>query len=294
MPKNNGSSIISRLKLEAALDEMGFWNRIMADHAKFIRGGVDPTEEQVFRVAEAYAKRYDQLVARVGLTNAGNIAAVNVLDDESMVVTSVFRDFKARLTRLIQACRVVTELPAALLDHIRREADFFLTMLLVLEGRPLPSRDVLGIPDGGAPVNLLPRRLIPLAGENIILVARDENLFWLRIHKEHGEVLLLIAYRPEVQESLYNATAEFEADLDRLLEEADTVPLNANAMKMFGQRIYPAVARWRDFLREMHRQVLECEVPTGQINAPALILDHMAREAEYHLEVLAILDSSLN
>lgn len=163
-----------------------------------------------------------------------------------------------------------------------------------LKGRPVPPREVLGIPDGNMPAALVPRRLIPFTGSGAVEVARDENLFWLRIHMEHGEVLLLIAYRPELQEELYRATAQFEQELERLLAEAANIPLNAQAYRDFGRRIYPVVNRWREFLSDLYRRVVQCDVPSGQINTPALILDHMAREAQYHLEVLQILDAVLS
>ncbi|MFZ5647430.1 MAG: DUF2935 domain-containing protein [Bacillota bacterium] len=148
----------------AALDEMNFWVQVMAEHSKFIRGGMDPTEERIIRAADAFAVRFDRLLAQVRATSPADAARINVLVDTSIAETVALRDFKARLAQMIGSCSVTSELPAALLDHIRREADFFLTMLFRLRGQPAPPRDVLGIPDSNIPAAVVPKSLIPYMG----------------------------------------------------------------------------------------------------------------------------------
>lgn len=293
MPMRPRNPIPGGPQFAAALDEMNFWIPDMADHAKFIRGGVDPSEESIFRAADAFAVRFDRLQAQVRSTSPADTARINFLMDTSITETVALRDLKEKLAELAGACGIASQLPAELFDHMRREADFFLTMLFRLRGQPGPPRDVLGIPDGNIPTAVAPKSLIPHMGGRVVEVARDENLYWLKIHSEHGEVLPLIAYRPRVQEELYAETSRFGRELGRLLAEAAAIPLNPRAFRDFGRRVYPVMAGWRDFLRSLHRRVLQCDVPTGQINAPALMLDHMAREAEYYLEVLQLLDSAL-
>ena len=51
---------VVNLQQEAAEQEI-FWNRIMAEHAKFIRGLLDPTEEQLFEAANNFGNEFDQL-----------------------------------------------------------------------------------------------------------------------------------------------------------------------------------------------------------------------------------------
>lgn len=295
MNKYYGYPITSPQGLRAAVDEMRFWLRIMFEHAKFIRGGLNPSQdqEQFIRTAEYFAENIEQLFAMVISTPPEDAARVNALADSSINWTAALRDFKAQLFVLLECCQAVAELPAPLLDHIRREADFFLTMLYRLKGLPVPPEDVLGIPNANIPTSLVPKLLIPYMGERIPRIARDENLFWLRIHMEHGEVLLLVAYRPKIQDMLYEATAKFEKELEVLLAEAKAVPEQPAALKVFNKKVYCVMKEWRDFLHKLFKDVMECDVPSGQINAPALILDHMAREAEYYLEVLLIEDTVL-
>lgn len=290
-----GQPIKSPQELMAAIDEMRFWLRIMFEHAKFIRGGLNPSQEQeqFIQTAEEFAVNIEQLFIRAASIHPQDIAGVNALVDTSISWTAALRDFKVQLFVLLEQCKAVAELPAALLDHIRREADFFLTMLYRLKGLPVPPENVLGIPNANIPTSLVPKLLIPFMGARIPRIARDENLFWLRIHMEHGEVLLLVAYRPKIQEMLYVATAKFEKQLEMLLEEAKKIPEQPAVLKAFNAKVYVIMRDWRDFLLNLFKDVMNCEVPSGQINAPALILDHMAREADYYLEVLLIEDKVL-
>lgn len=287
--------IMSPQGLRAAVDEMRFWLQIMFEHAKFIRGGLNPSkeQEQFIRTAEYFAVNIECLFMMVVNTPAQDAGRVNAFIDTSINWTIALRNFKAQLFVLLEQCKAVAELPAPLLDHIRREADFFLTMLYRLKGLPVPPEKVLGIPNANIPTSLVPKLLIPFMGESIPRIARDQNLFWLRIHREHGEVLLLVAYRPKIQDMLYEATAKFEKQLEVLLEEAKRVPQQSAALKTFNTKAYAVMKEWHDFLLKLFKDVIECDVPSGQINAPALILDHMAREAQYYLEVLLIEDKVL-
>ncbi|MGI6704907.1 MAG: DUF2935 domain-containing protein [Clostridia bacterium] len=290
-----GQPISSPYGLMAAVDEMRFWLRIMFEHSKFIRGGLNPSveQEQFIRTADNFAVNIEQLFVSAMNTSSEDAARVNALVDASINWTAALRDFKVQLFMLLEQCKAVAGLPAPLLDHIRREADLFLSMLYRLKGLPVATEDVLGIPNANIPTSLVPKLLIPYMGNRIPRIARDENLFWLRIHMEHSEVLLLIAYRPKLQDMLYEATAKFEKELEVLLEEAKRIPEQASALKTFNSKVYGVMKNWRDFLLELFNDVMECDVPSGQINAPALILDHMARESDYYLDVLSIVDKVL-
>jgi len=46
-----------------ALEQEAFWNRIMAEHSKFIRGLLDPTENELINTADNFGKEFDQLTA---------------------------------------------------------------------------------------------------------------------------------------------------------------------------------------------------------------------------------------
>jgi hypothetical protein len=60
------------------VEEEIFWNRIMAEHSKFIRGLLDPTEEELQNIANMFANKFDELtqVAKTADQNVYELAGV--------------------------------------------------------------------------------------------------------------------------------------------------------------------------------------------------------------------------
>lgn len=61
-------SMVTRLQnrettdmVKEAFEQEFFWNRIMAEHSKFIRGLLDPTEDQLIDTANNFSHTFDQL-----------------------------------------------------------------------------------------------------------------------------------------------------------------------------------------------------------------------------------------
>lgn len=109
-----------------------FWNRQMAEHAKFIRGLLDPTENNLINQANMFGNEFDRL------TQAAKAAmdATSPLDrvtDESLAATEDLRDFKAEGTRGILACRIASIIIPLLGDHVLREANHYLRLLRMFE-----------------------------------------------------------------------------------------------------------------------------------------------------------------
>lgn len=129
------------------MEEMRFWLRIMSDHAKLIRNGFDLAEEELFRFADALAENLDGMLARVQSVNPPfSPGEVQSFIAESNAVVVPLREFKADLEVAIRECRVMTDRPAELIDHVRREAEFFLGIINGLVGGPIPTRCNLKIP----------------------------------------------------------------------------------------------------------------------------------------------------
>lgn len=81
------------MAMEAAYQEK-FWNRIMAEHAKFIRGLLDPTEEKLFDTANDFEKRFDVLTAEAQILteNLSTLPAVTARTLETTVVLEILSD----------------------------------------------------------------------------------------------------------------------------------------------------------------------------------------------------------
>jgi hypothetical protein len=112
---------------EAAFQET-FWNRIMAEHSKFIRGLLDPTEEQLFNTANDFGKRFDELTleARNLSQDMGLLPEVT---DRSLKNTVDIRNFKRQGTEGLIQCKIKSIAFPLLGDHVVREANHYIRML---------------------------------------------------------------------------------------------------------------------------------------------------------------------
>lgn len=100
-----------------------FWNRIMMEHAMFIRGLLDPTEKELMNKADSFAKEYEAL-----LDNCKN-AQSKVMKSESLEETLKFKDFKKAGVQGITGCKIRSLILPLLADHVLREANHYIRLL---------------------------------------------------------------------------------------------------------------------------------------------------------------------
>jgi hypothetical protein len=110
-----------------------FWNRQMAEHAKFIRGLLDPTENSLISQANNFGNEFDQLTAEAKEAMDAS-APLDKVTDESLKATEDLRDFKAQGTQGILACNIKSIIIPLLGDHVLREANHYLRLLKMFEG----------------------------------------------------------------------------------------------------------------------------------------------------------------
>ena len=132
-----------------------FWNRIMMEHALFIRGLLDPSEEELIQTADDFAREFEELLAMarkqdVRATQAcdGELRAPQACDPErcateccreadenhnltvkSLKETIKLREFKTAGTRGILECRIQSIILPLLADHVLREANHYIRIL---------------------------------------------------------------------------------------------------------------------------------------------------------------------
>lgn len=131
--------MVERLQCRADIDltaeiitQETFWNRIMAEHAKFIRGLLDPTEVQLFNTADNFGKQFDVLTAEAEAL-VRQTAALPIVTEESRKATVSIRDFKSQGTEGLITCQIRSILVPLLGDHVLREANHYLHLLKVFE-----------------------------------------------------------------------------------------------------------------------------------------------------------------
>ncbi len=115
-----------------AYEQEFFWNRQMAEHAKFIRGLLDPTEENLISQANSFGNEFDQLTAEA---KEAMDATAPLVTDESLKATEDLRNFKAQGTQGILACKVKSIIIPLLGDHVLREANHYIRLLKMFGGR---------------------------------------------------------------------------------------------------------------------------------------------------------------
>ncbi len=115
-----------------AFEQEAFWNRIMAEHSKFIRGLLDPTENALINTANNFGNEFDKLTNEAQQAMDQTIPSMNVTRD-SMKATKELRDFKAQGTQGILECKIKSIIIPLLGDHVLREANHYLHLLEIFE-----------------------------------------------------------------------------------------------------------------------------------------------------------------
>ena len=114
------------------LEQEAFWNRIMAEHSKFIRGLLDPTERELFAIANDFANEFDQL-EREAIAAIDRMIPGEKVTEDSLIATEAIRDFKAQATEGLLSCNIRSIIIPLLGDHVLREANHFLRLLRMFE-----------------------------------------------------------------------------------------------------------------------------------------------------------------
>jgi hypothetical protein len=121
-----------------ALEQELFWNRIMAEHSKFTRGLLDPTENDLIIKANNFSNEFDQLTAEAKAAEAKAAEAKAAMDvtvllakvtEDSLKATASIRDFKAQGTQGLVDCKIKSIIIPLLGDHTLREANHYLRLL---------------------------------------------------------------------------------------------------------------------------------------------------------------------
>ncbi|WP_432401912.1 DUF2935 domain-containing protein [Wukongibacter sp. M2B1] len=111
-----------------ALEQEAFWNRIMAEHAKFIRGLLDPTENDLIQTANNFGNEFDKLTAEAKAAMDTTIPVDKVTND-SFKSTQEIREFKSQGTQGLLTCEIKSIIIPLLGDHVLREANHYLRLL---------------------------------------------------------------------------------------------------------------------------------------------------------------------
>ena len=103
-----------------------FWNQIMMEHALFIRGLLDPSEEQLIAQAEGFAADYKKLLETARLRDC---KAMEGMRGRSLKETMEYRKFKTAGAEGILDHSIASIILPLLADHVLREANHYIRLL---------------------------------------------------------------------------------------------------------------------------------------------------------------------
>jgi len=115
-----------------AYEQESFWNRIMAEHSKFIRGLLDPTEDELINKANDFANEFDQLTEEAKAA-MDKTTPLTKLTDDSLTATKEISEFKAQGTNGLIECKIKSIIIPLLGDHTLREANHYLRLLKIFK-----------------------------------------------------------------------------------------------------------------------------------------------------------------
>lgn len=107
------------------LEQELFWNDIMKEHAQFIRGLLDPSEEKLIEISNNFAKEYDEIIKSYNNN-------LSYLTNISLRETVNFKNFKVTGEEGILNCKIRSIIIPLLADHVVREANHFIKILRTL------------------------------------------------------------------------------------------------------------------------------------------------------------------
>lgn len=108
-----------------------FWDQIMMEHALFIRGLLDPSEDELITTSNEFANEFKNLIQEVQtMTNV----TINSVTNETLNQTIQLKNFKQAGTEGIASCKIRSIILPLLADHVLREANHYIRLLETYEG----------------------------------------------------------------------------------------------------------------------------------------------------------------
>ena len=125
-------SLISNLENKVDIDSKDaretelFWDQIMMEHALFIRGLLDPSEEELINTSNEFADEFKSLIKEAQAMTA---ATINSVTNETLNQTIQLKEFKQAGTQGIASCKIRSIILPLLADHVLREANHYIRLL---------------------------------------------------------------------------------------------------------------------------------------------------------------------
>lgn len=260
-------SLTEQLFIERSLTENKFWLRIMKEHSYFLGEGFSRNDKHLIQQTDRFYHYFQEQEKRAYQT-PNNVTAVRKLNEDSIQLVLGLRNFKRNLLIMIINCQVKGFNFPLLVDHIAREAEYFMrTLKKFNEGILDPIQDAI----------------------------IKENVFWLRIMMEHSRFIASLLDQSE--RNLVVQARKFGDDFEVLLNQARDV----ESMLYKKSPTYPIIGRLnkdsenathelRNFKQAGLDLIKSCQI--RNVIDP-LLADHVVREADHFLYMIHVLEDRL-
>jgi hypothetical protein len=260
-------SLTEQLFIERSLTENRFWLRIMKEHSYFLSEGFDRNDKHLIQQTDRFYYYFQEQEKRAYQT-PNNVTAVRKLNEDSIQLVLGLRNFKRNLLILIINCKVKGFNFPLLVDHIAREAEYFMrTLKKFNEGILDPIQDAI----------------------------IKENVFWLKIMMEHSRFIASLLDQSE--RNLVIQARKFGDDFEVLLNQARDV----ESMLYKKSPTYPIIGKLnkdsenathelRNFKQAGLDLIKSCQIKSV---IDPLLADHVVREADHFLSMIHVLEERL-
>ncbi|MDA5107160.1 DUF2935 domain-containing protein [Brevibacillus thermoruber] len=252
-----------------SLDEIRFWSRIMKEHSLFLKLGFHCDDTKLIDEANRFYTIFED-IENQALSLSPDVDPQRIFDFNNIVHNAVCHiwKFKRKVLELIIRYRIGGNNFPLLVDHVSREAAYFMKRLEQLNTGTLDP---------------LPDAII------------NENVFFLRIMADHAKFINHLLDPSE--RKLVEQAREFSHDFDQLLFQAidlnsmrpqsQTLPL----LDQFVDQNRVSVRQLRDFKKTARDLIEACRIKSI---IPPLLADHVFREASHFLEILDSFELALS
>ncbi|MFC4411432.1 DUF2935 domain-containing protein [Chungangia koreensis] len=251
-----------------SLEEIHFWSRIMKEHALFLSLGFSSDDQELINEARYFYALFDKIEENLMNYNVdSDPELIRRLNIEVYQAAAAIWAYKRKVLGLILRCEIHSNNYPLLVDHVSREAAYFVKRLRELnEGKLKP----------------LPEAII------------KENVFFLKIMADHAKFIGHLLDPSE--RKLVDQAREFSHDFDQLLYQAmdldhmrpqsETSPL----LDQFLDQNRVSVKSLRDFKKTARDLIEACRIKS---NIHPLLADHVFREADRFLHIIDRFEESL-
>lgn len=158
--------------------------------------------------------------------------------------------YKEEILKRLLKCNMFANLYSLLIDHILREARYYLMALESIQRKEKPIKDIL-----------------------------ENQIFWDTIMKEHAQFVRGLLDPTEVE--LFNTANGFVETFERLIDK--TKKAGPKDIPEITRKALESTIEIRDFKRQGTQGLINCQI---QAIAYPLLADHILREANRYIRVL--------